>query len=258
MSKKYALCVGINDYPGTGSDLQGCVNDANDWTRLLTSMGYEVFTMLDEQATKANVVIALQSLVSKAKYLDKIVFTYSGHGSWIPDKDNDEPDGRDEVLVLHDYDRGGLLSDDELSAIFANRRFGVKPIILSDSCHSGSVARFVNFAEPLDRRPRFLNPSHFLAPEELPRALAVENKDVKAPSRPTTALISGCDDPEYSYDAYIDGRPRGAFTAYATKTWAPGITLKAWHQAIRLYLPSNPYPQSPQLGATLTQKRWTL
>ena len=30
MTKK-ALCIGINDYPGTDSDLQGCVNDATDW-----------------------------------------------------------------------------------------------------------------------------------------------------------------------------------------------------------------------------------
>jgi hypothetical protein len=27
---KNALCIGINDYPGTQSDLKGCVNDAND------------------------------------------------------------------------------------------------------------------------------------------------------------------------------------------------------------------------------------
>ena len=26
-----ALCVGINNYPGTNMDLAGCVNDANDW-----------------------------------------------------------------------------------------------------------------------------------------------------------------------------------------------------------------------------------
>ena len=31
MAKKLALCIGINDYPGTDSDLSGCVNDANDW-----------------------------------------------------------------------------------------------------------------------------------------------------------------------------------------------------------------------------------
>ena len=26
-----ALCIGINNYPGTNMDLAGCVNDANDW-----------------------------------------------------------------------------------------------------------------------------------------------------------------------------------------------------------------------------------
>jgi len=25
---KHALCIGIDDYPGTDSDLAGCVNDA--------------------------------------------------------------------------------------------------------------------------------------------------------------------------------------------------------------------------------------
>jgi hypothetical protein len=27
---KHALCIGINDYPGTKMDLDGCVNDAKD------------------------------------------------------------------------------------------------------------------------------------------------------------------------------------------------------------------------------------
>ena len=30
-----ALCVGINDYPGSNMDLAGCVNDAKDWQALL-------------------------------------------------------------------------------------------------------------------------------------------------------------------------------------------------------------------------------
>ena len=39
---KRALCIGINDYPGTGSDLAGCVNDANDWGDALQGRGFEV------------------------------------------------------------------------------------------------------------------------------------------------------------------------------------------------------------------------
>ena len=33
---KRAFCVGINDYPYDGSDLNGCVNDARAWATLLT------------------------------------------------------------------------------------------------------------------------------------------------------------------------------------------------------------------------------
>ena len=46
MSKK-ALCIGINDYPGTANDLSGCVNDANDWVAELTTRGFAVQKLLD-------------------------------------------------------------------------------------------------------------------------------------------------------------------------------------------------------------------
>jgi len=35
---KRALCIGINDYPGTDFDLSGCVNDAHDWAQALTRL----------------------------------------------------------------------------------------------------------------------------------------------------------------------------------------------------------------------------
>ena len=42
MNKK-ALCVGINDYPGTSNDLAGCVNDtANLKNFLVKEFGFEV------------------------------------------------------------------------------------------------------------------------------------------------------------------------------------------------------------------------
>ena len=33
-SPRRALCIGINDYPYEGNDLNGCVNDANAWAGL--------------------------------------------------------------------------------------------------------------------------------------------------------------------------------------------------------------------------------
>jgi len=58
MAKK-ALCVGINDYPyGDDNDLNGCLNDARDWSTLLKKHFdfTDVKTLLDAQATKVNIM----------------------------------------------------------------------------------------------------------------------------------------------------------------------------------------------------------
>ena len=48
---KRSLHIGINDYPGTGSDLSGCVNDANDWREALEQRGFQATTLLDDGTT---------------------------------------------------------------------------------------------------------------------------------------------------------------------------------------------------------------
>ena len=96
---KRALCVGINDYPGTNSDLSGCVNDANDWAKELKTRGYQVTSLLDKQATRRAMIDGLTKLVTGAVAGDSLVFTFSGHGSWLPDDSGDEPDGRDECCA---------------------------------------------------------------------------------------------------------------------------------------------------------------
>ena len=78
---KTALCVGINDYPGTGSDLEGCVNDARDWAAELDRRGYQVRILLDREAVRDAIFRSLDRLVSEAGPRDVLVFTYSGHGS---------------------------------------------------------------------------------------------------------------------------------------------------------------------------------
>ena len=66
------------------------------------------------------------------------LLTYSGHGSQVPDKNGDETeDGYDETWVL--YDR--QLVDDELYALWSKFAAGVRIVVLSDSCHSGTAIR---------------------------------------------------------------------------------------------------------------------
>ncbi|WP_341648157.1 caspase family protein [Thauera humireducens] len=154
-----ALCIGINDYPGTDSDLSGCVNDARDWSAELQGRGFEVTTLLDAQATRAAMIAAIEALIAGAQKNDTLVFTYSGHGTWVVDKDGDEPDGRDEALCPWDIHRKGPLLDDEIRPLFDSRGAGVRLLLISDSCHSGSVTRGDDSdLDPGGPRARFLPP----------------------------------------------------------------------------------------------------
>src|SRR5262245_17828782 len=124
---KSALCIGINNYPGTGMDLKGCVNDAEDWAKALTGRGFAVERLLDADATKANMVAAIRKLVSGAASGDVVVITYSGHGTYAPDENGDEPDGLDEALCPYDIRTARqVLIDDEIHQLFAARRDGVR------------------------------------------------------------------------------------------------------------------------------------
>jgi hypothetical protein len=252
--RRIALCVGINDYPGAG-DLSGCINDAMDWSQVLQSRGYTVTTLLDSSATKARIVAELLGIVDSMKYRDRFVFCYSGHGTWVPDGDGDEPDGRDEALCCHDYASGGLLIDDEMHTIFGRARHGTQITVLSDSCHSGTVARGIMASAPPPGKPKFISPGLIPSvPVSVEAAIAAERTFIRATSRSGPVLISGCDDPEYSYDASFGNRPNGAFTRAAIDALGPDVkTFREWYRRIRLALPSPSYPQTPQFGATLYQ-----
>ena len=252
MSKK-ALCIVINDYPGTGSDLSGCVNDANDWATTLTGRGFTVTKLLDAQATKAAMVSAMSSLIAGAEPNSTVVITYSGHGTWVPDQNGDEADGRDEGLCPWDIAQGKVLIDDEIAILFAKRAKGVRVLLIADSCHSGSVTRAPeDIPEPGEPKPRFLPLSLWLK--------TGYNPPVVPPKPPAgtlgldraggDTLLAGCKDEEFSWDTSFAGRPNGAFTYYALKALGSlpaNATYADWFKKIRTYLPSSACPQNPQI-----------
>lgn len=258
---KTALCVGINNYPGTGSDLNGCVNDAKDWRAELKKRGYTVQLILDRKAKKAKIESALTSLVTSAKSGDKVVFTFSGHGSWLPDANGDEADARDEMLCPYDVMSGNYLVDDDLADIFSLKAKGVKLYFIADSCHSGTVSRF---AQPFGRaeevrrasQVRFLAPEVFLKGTELAGAQRLALARSTTRQRYPALLAAGCQDNEYSYDAYINGRFNGAFTRVALDALkTKPATPRTWMKEIRKTLPSTQYPQKPKLYGSRWRKR---
>lgn len=259
---KRALCIGINDYPGTGNDLAGCVNDAQDWATALAGWGFSITKLLDAQAGKSAMVAAIRDHVGKAAKGDTIVITYSGHGTWVPDQSGDEPDGRDEALCPWDITSGQVLLDDEIHALFAQRSPGVRVVLISDSCHSGSVTRGdESDLDPHLPRARFLPPEAWMKAEDLPAATARPARLLGGFSRSGgDLLLAGCTDTQYSWDTRFNGRPNGAFTFYALKALAKlnaDASYDTWFKSITpAYLPSTKLPQNPQIQGTRTARQW--
>jgi len=254
-NSKRAVCIGINDYRGIANDLSGCVNDAHDWANLLKTMfNFETKLILDAEATQEAVKGALNELITTAKPGDSLAFTYSGHGTWIPDQgEEEESDNRDEALAVYD----GIIIDDELRGILAQLDPKVSLVIVSDSCHSGSVTRSY-LRNSANRARTDDNPDHriprFLPPEKDVEALKalmlpVRRRAFYPESSMNHVLLSGCNAMEYSYDANFGGRSNGAMSYFAIQLIQahPERSWKDLHKALRELLPSTRYPQSPQL-----------
>lgn len=273
---KRALCIGINNYPGTHMDLAGCVNDANDWAAELEARGFAVTKLLDKQATKKAMEEGFRAIIGGAASGDVVVITYSGHGTYQPDDDGDEVDGLDEGLCPYDLQTGGgALIDDEIHEIFMRRKAGVRLVLISDSCHSGTVTRAAAPDPDADDapRPRFMPMGNWLPADKLPKTSGgklVSKITVSAPSsafakglsrKSGDLLLSGCKEGpnNFSYDAKIKGRPNGAFTYYALKalkTLKPDASYADWYAAFNpQYLPSASYPQSPQIVGTAAARK---
>ncbi len=254
-----SLHIGINSYPGTGADLYGCVNDAPDWADLLRSRGFAASILLDQAASHTAILEHLQNFIGEADAGDTLVITYSGHGTWVPDKDGDEADRRDEALCPSDLMSAGPITDDQLYRLFTMGNPLANLAFISDSCHSGTVSRLLPPMtwQSRPRQVRFLSPSLFLSGPETTRARALEQRPIVGGSRASALLLSGCKDNEYSYDAWFGDRPNGAFTRAAIDAYAQldgDATYRMWWNKIRLSLPSQEYPQAPQLYATESQK----
>jgi hypothetical protein len=243
---KKALIVGINDYPQSTNDLQGCVNDAYDWAQVLGSkFGFEYEFLLDSEATKEAILSRLHALISEATTGDVVVFTYSGHGTQVLDQGTDEPDSYDEALYVYD----GLLLDDELRAVFDRLHPDATAYAVIDSCFSGTATRAIVNGKPryveLQKIPWGASPSkRFMQEEDM-----------------VELLLSGSAEDEYAYDALINERYNGAMSYYATRilNLNTEITWENFYAKLRENLPSPNLPQTPQLeGREEVKKRKAL
>jgi len=269
--EKKALCVGINDYPYEGNDLNGCVNDAKAWADLLVDhYGFarnNVKMLLDAEATKANIMTHLTNMVTEAKPGDVLVFTNSSHGTYVADEKSiesgDEP-MYDEAMCPYDIP-DNLIIDDELRLLFGKLAEGVSLYVISDSCFSGTVTRaavseiFPGLKTPDDRRVRFLSPS-LIGKKVLENPWKAKPKGTTKyrEAKMKDVLLSGCTDKEYSYDALIGGKYHGAMTYFALQAIQEAnyqITLQQLNERLNVLIDNAGYNQHPQLEGKRANKK---
>lgn len=225
-----ALCVGINQFEQlpTASWLNGCVNDANDLSALLTSRyGFadgDITILTDAQATKTSVMAVLSEMVERARRgeIDRLVFSLSSHGTQISDVSGDEEvDQADEAFAMYDIHQAGdawdissVIVDDELHKLFSGLPKGLLVEVVLDTCHSGSGLRALDFLP--GRRPRFLPPPTSEGLDLVETADPVGLRDLikGSPSTQAPVLFAACRPDQTASDAHFAGRYNGAFTYY--------------------------------------------
>ena len=189
-STKRALLIGINYIKSPNARLYGCIEDVkNVQNMLIDAYGYSsqnITVLRDDDPTKmptkANIWIALQSIIAASGQTDEIWLHYSGHGTQIRDTNGDEADRLDEAIVPVDYLTAGMIGDDDLFNLVRSIR--CRAFLVFDSCHSGSVC-------DLQYSINYVNGS-----------FAKSISSSKSIANPQIVLLSGCRDAQTSADAY--------------------------------------------------------
>ncbi len=256
-----SLHIGLNfvnpaAYNGWNGELAGCINDARDMKAIADSLGYSSTILTDSGATVAAVCRGINQASQELESGDTFLLTYSGHGGKMIDVTGDEPDAQDETWVLWDRQ----LIDDELNTLWEGFAPGVRIFMLSDSCHSGTVAKVLAYNARF--KSREVAAQYDLMPNHAPRvrlanAAALkhnyesnkENYDIaqltahahRNTIRASVLLISGCQDNQLS----ADGDANGLFTQRLLEVWNSGAfkgNYAQFHSSIVARMPSDQTP----------------
>ena len=248
--KKYGLFIGINAYGGGINPLKGCVNDATKMREAMTAkFGFNVADtslLTDAAATRDGILAEMNKYAALAGPGDVFVMHYSGHGTLFPDKYSEEQDeskliymeapnkqGQMEVM----YERGtydsaivpydaslktsgkpwrNLILDDELYAILGGiTRKGAQVVLISDSCHSGTIdrAKASDEAQPRAESLATIFGARRFSELEIEAPATTRTTRTLPPAKGLYLAMTGSRDDEFSLDAKIDGVPMGLFTA---------------------------------------------
>ncbi len=264
MAKGKALTIGLNavdprHYEGWSGELIACEADAQDMAEIADSRKFSVKKLLTKAATRARVTGEIIKAAKTLKKGDIFMLTYSGHGGQLPDLNSDEPDALDETWCLYD----GELVDDELYGHLGKFTQGVRILVFSDSCHSGTVVKMAYYQGTTAARSSGLAAQairyRFMPPDVAMRTYRANKKfydnilkakrlkDAREAVKASVLLISGCQDNQLS----ADGDFNGLFTSQLLRVWNNAAfkgNYRKFHREILRRMPPDQTPNYFRVG----------
>ena len=232
-TNKKALMIGIN-YVGTPYQLNGCINDVISMSaKLRSDYGFANITELTDNTpikpTRDNILREFTNLLTNSQSGDMLFVLYSGHGSNVVDRNGDEADGRDEMIITSDLK--GILDDDLKKIIQTNLKKDVTLFAMFDCCFSGTI---------LDLRYQYLDSLNY--------DTFTEN-DKQLETAGNVLMISGCTDNQTSADANINSKYQGAMTWSMLQCLQPNISWCDLLKNMRKALKGASFTQLPQMSS---------
>jgi hypothetical protein len=231
IKNRKALLIGLN-YINSPYELNGCINDTIIMSNLLKNYNFTNIQLLndttDKKPTKQIIMNEIKNLLTSSQTGDLLFLLYSGHGSYTLDRNSDERDRRDEMIIPLDYNP--ILDDELKTLITTNLKKDVTLIALFDSCFSGTM---------LDLRFQYMDSSNY--------DLFTENTK-NTECKGNVLMISGCMDSQYSEETVLNNKVQGAMS------WSFGQCINnnsTWRELLinmRDKLKSSGFRQIPQLS----------
>jgi hypothetical protein len=251
--KIYALLVAIDDYPSPMVPLRGCKRDIDRIQAFIESHfpEYEIRTLKDSEARKANIITAMREHLGKAGKEDVALFFYAGHGGYQRSAAEFAEffrSGFEETLVCFDsrLKHGQDLADKELAILF-DEIGKTEPhlVAIFDSCHSGGITRKPQYRiRSAEGRGDSRDLSEYLEG-------FYENQTRGDIHIPETKMlkISASSSTQPAHESRDHG---GIFTYYLLETLkqtGPGISYAQLFQRIRKRLAKHNLDQKPEFEA---------
>lgn len=228
--QKHAFVVAISEYPSQSGWKR--IHSDNDLVILVPEfqrLGFHCTTLLNEQATKKNILHKLDSLnyhhVAKG---DFVVLHFSCHGQQMEDDNGDESDKLDEALIPYDathiykkgiYEGESHLRDDELECCLMKLRQQLGEdgtlFVTLDACHSGTANRIEEYQDDDEVPVRgsntvFTSDPFFLSPE----IKKVERNTVLPTQKGLSPIyiISACQPFQRNFETKVNDRYYGTLS----------------------------------------------